>query len=141
MSSRKSAPSRPGPTTLLFGLATFVAGTAALTIAAVALATRRRDEAEKGQSAPAPLPLRPEPAANGPAARDPGVPTGLEGHGAPDLAAGGDLGPDHRAPAAFRPDIDAPMTPAEREALRPATGPAPSLVSAEGTGFQPGGER
>lgn len=60
------------------------------------------------------------------------APTGEEGHAAPDLIAGNDLGPDHRAPAAFRPDIDAPMTPAEREALRPATGPAPSLIADRG---------
>ena len=52
-----------------------------------------------------------------------------------DLAAGTDLGPDHRAPEAFRPNMDAPMSPAEREALRPATGPAPSLVADEGSGF------
>ena len=58
-----------------------------------------------------------------------------DGHVPTDLAAGKDLGPDHRAPEAFRPNMDAPMTPAEREALRPATGPAPSLVADEGSGF------
>ena len=58
-----------------------------------------------------------------------------DGHVSGDLAAGNDLGPDHRAPAAFRPDMSAAMTPAEREALRPATGPAPSLVADEGSGF------
>ena len=44
-----------------------------------------------------------------------------EGHAAPDLE--GDQHPDgsERAPVAFRPDIDAPMTAAERQALRPAT--------------------
>ena len=51
-----------------------------------------------------------------------------EGHAAPDLAA--DAAPTERAPVAFRPDMDAPMTAAEREALRPATGPAPTLVGA-----------
>lgn len=40
---------------------------------------------------------------------------------------------DDRAVADFRPDMSAKMTPAEREALRPATGPAPSLVSDRGT--------
>ncbi|MET3825159.1 hypothetical protein ABIC16_000852 [Sphingomonas sp. PvP055] len=40
---------------------------------------------------------------------------------------------DDRAVADFRPDMSAPMTAAEREALRPATGPAPSLVSDRGT--------
>lgn len=39
---------------------------------------------------------------------------------------------DDRAVADFRPDMSAPMTAAEREALRPATGPAPSLVSDRG---------
>lgn len=58
-----------------------------------------------------------------------------EGHVPTDLGAGTDLGPDHRAPEAFRPNIDAPMTAAEREALRPATGPSPSLVADRGSGF------
>ena len=64
------------------------------------------------------------------------APRGDEGHAVPDLAAGADVGPGHRAPEAFRPDMDAPMTDAEREALRPATGPAPSLVGASTS--QPG---
>lgn len=55
-------------------------------------------------------------------------------HEAPDLA----LDKPHpsendRAPVDFRPDMNAPMSEAEREALRPATGPAPSLVSEAGT--------
>ena len=66
------------------------------------------------------------------------APTGQEGHAAPDLTAGADLGPDHRAPEAFRPDMDAPMTAAEREALRPATGPAPSMVDAARQPATPG---
>ena len=40
---------------------------------------------------------------------------------------------DDRAIADFRPDMDAPMTAAEREALRPATGPAPSLSADRGS--------
>jgi hypothetical protein len=40
---------------------------------------------------------------------------------------------DDRAVADFRPDMSAAMTAAEREALRPATGSAPSLVSDRGT--------
>ena len=80
--------------------------------------------------------------ANGPTARAQPAPTGDEGHAAPDLAAGIDLGPDHRAPEAFRPDMDVPMTAAEREALRPATGPSPSLVSDNGGTTQGvGGDR
>lgn len=39
---------------------------------------------------------------------------------------------DDRAVADFRPDMDAAMTAAEREALRPATGPAPTLVADRG---------
>ena len=77
---------------------------------------------------------------SGPTAHARPAPTGDEGHAAPDLASDALLGPDHRAPEAFRPDMDAPMTAAEREALRPATGPSPSLVSDEGAGVQgPGG--
>lgn len=40
---------------------------------------------------------------------------------------------DDRAPVEFRPDMDAPISAEDREALRPATAPAPSLVSAAGT--------
>lgn len=40
---------------------------------------------------------------------------------------------DDRAPLEFRPDMDAPISAEDREALRPATGPAPSLASAAGT--------
>ena len=43
-----------------------------------------------------------------------------EGHGAEDLLLDDHPDADHRAPAAFRPDMDAPMSKAEREALRPA---------------------
>ncbi|MBB5716116.1 hypothetical protein [Sphingomonas aerophila] len=43
--------------------------------------------------------------------------------------------PGDRAPEAFRPDPTAVPTPEEREALRPATGPAPTLVADRGSGF------
>ncbi|MEN2787152.1 hypothetical protein ACFOKI_04465 [Sphingomonas qilianensis] len=61
------------------------------------------------------------------------VAPGSAEHQAPDLA----LDQPHndgsvRAPVDFRPDMDAPMSAAEREALRPATGPAPSLVADRG---------
>jgi hypothetical protein len=50
-------------------------------------------------------------------------------HGAPDLALDQPHpGPDHRAPEAFRPDPTAPVPANEREGLRPATGPAPSIM-------------
>lgn len=42
---------------------------------------------------------------------------------------------DTRAPDAFRPDPTAVPTAEEREALRPATGPAPTLVADRGSGF------
>ena len=122
---------------IAIGLATFTAGTAALAIGAVALAHRRRNE-DGEQATPAQQPLAHD-ERNGPAVHDERPTTGLEGHTAPDLTA--DADPGQRAPEAFRPDMDAPMTPAEREALRPATGPAPSMVSPEGTGFQAAGER
>ena len=114
---------------LALGLATFAAGSAALAFGAVALANRRED-GRGPQPGTTPVPD------NGPTSHVQPAPTGEEGHAAPDLAADQPLGPDHRAPEAFRPDIDAPMTAAEREALRPATGPSPSLVADEGGSVQ-----
>lgn len=90
-----------------------------------------------GQPAAALAPMSDSDGPSGPTAPVQPAPTRDEGHAAPDLASDAPLGADHRAPAAFRPDMDAPMTPAEREALRPATGPSPSMVSPEGTGVQP----
>lgn len=69
-----------------------------------------------------------------------------EGHGAEDLLIADDAdaedadrrpGAEHRAPVAFRPDMDAPMTAAEREALRPATGHAPGFAADRGTSVAP----
>ncbi len=51
-----------------------------------------------------------------------------DGHAAPDLDADARPTAKARAPKAFRPDMDAPMTKAEREALRPAKR-KPALVS------------
>jgi hypothetical protein len=42
-------------------------------------------------------------------------------------------GPKERAVEAFRPDPTAPVPAGERDALRPATGPAPSLVQDRGS--------
>jgi hypothetical protein len=54
-------------------------------------------------------------------------------HPAPDLALDQPHpGPEHRAPVDFRPDPTAPVPPGERDALRPATGTAPSLVEDRG---------
>lgn len=50
-------------------------------------------------------------------------------HAATDLAADEPVTKFSRAPDAFRPDPTAVPTAAEREALRPATGPAPSLAA------------
>lgn len=58
---------------------------------------------------------------------------GSEGHVPTDLLKGEPVGLHDRAIEAFRPDPLALPTPEEREALRPATGPAPSLVNNEGT--------
>jgi hypothetical protein len=53
-------------------------------------------------------------------------------HEAPDLAPDAPIPGTDRAPEAFRPDPTAPVPAAEREALRPATGPAPTLVEDRG---------
>ncbi|MEP9400690.1 hypothetical protein [Sphingomonas sp. VNH70] len=55
-------------------------------------------------------------------------------HPAPDLALDKPHpGPTDRAPDAFRPDPTAPVPASEREGLRPATGPVPSMVEPRGS--------
>lgn len=55
-------------------------------------------------------------------------------HAAPDLALGKPRpSADDRAPDAFRPDPTAAVPASEREALRPATGPAPTIVEPRGS--------
>ena len=49
-------------------------------------------------------------------------------HGAPDLAGAAHPDGSGRAPNAFHPDPTAPVPPGERDGLRPATGPAPTMV-------------
>jgi len=62
-----------------------------------------------------------------------------EGHDAPDLALDRPHpGPDQRAPEAFRPDPTAPLTAADRDALRPATMPAPRVVETQVRELAPG---
>jgi hypothetical protein len=57
-----------------------------------------------------------------------------EGHAAPDLPRDGTRpAPGTRAPVDFRPDPTAPVSPEDREALRPATGPSPTLVADRGS--------
>lgn len=53
-------------------------------------------------------------------------------HEAPDLAADAPVPGTTRAPEAFRPDPTAAVPPEEREALRPATGPSPTLSEDRG---------
>lgn len=53
-------------------------------------------------------------------------------HPAPDLAADAPAPGTNRAPDAFRPDPTAPVPASEREGLRPATGPAPTLAANRG---------
>lgn len=56
-----------------------------------------------------------------------------EGHPAPDLARDTPRpSAMDRAPEHFRPDPTAAVAPEDREALRPATGPSPSLVADRG---------
>lgn len=55
------------------------------------------------------------------------------GHPAPDLDPDAQRPTaENRAPEHFRPDPTAPVAAADREALRPATGPSPSLVADRG---------
>jgi len=49
-------------------------------------------------------------------------------HAAPDLALDAPQPGTERAPDAFRPDPTAAVPASEREGLRPATGPAPTMV-------------
>ncbi|MEE2915464.1 MAG: hypothetical protein VYB32_00130 [Pseudomonadota bacterium] len=53
-------------------------------------------------------------------------------HAAPDLAPAAATPGTARAPEAFRPDPTAPVPDSEREALRPATGPAPTMSPERG---------
>lgn len=62
-----------------------------------------------------------------------GAASGSAEHGAADLATGELVTKFSRAPEAFRPDPTAVPTAEEREALRPATGPAPSLAADRGS--------
>ncbi|MCP3735816.1 hypothetical protein M9979_13120 [Sphingomonas sp. RP10(2022)] len=136
-----------------FGLGAFAAGAAAWTAATAAFGPKpgaRRPAssdddgvgAVPGDSTTSPVTPRPatmaaapvgmaetekhfEERAGNPAAEH--VPTDLMGDTHP--------GSGDRAAEAFRPDPTAVPTDAERESLRPATGPAPTLVADRGSGF------
>lgn len=71
--------------------------------------------------APPKAPLAPQPPAAAPVGNAEHIPTDLMGDTHP--------GPADRAPDAFRPDPTAPVPDSERDGLRPATGPAPTLVA------------
>jgi len=93
---------------------------------------------------PRPLPLAPadpmvdpRPAVGGPgrAEQPPAMAAAVNEaaeHDAPDLSGDQPVTKFTRAPEAFRPDPTAVPTAEEREALRPATGPAPSLSADRG---------
>ncbi|WP_203308670.1 hypothetical protein [Sphingomonas beigongshangi] len=151
---------------IAFGLGAFAAGAAAWTAGAAAFGPQpgrkpgRRDDAANdgasdplnagvgavpGDSTTSPIHPRPATMAAAPVGRAeeekhfeerPGnpaaehVPTDLMGDAHPSA--------DSRAPDAFRPDPTAVPTDAEKEALRPATGPAPTLVADRGSGFSEG---
>ncbi len=86
------------------GIGSFVAGTAAL-LGAAAVGARHL----------------------GPGGNDRRRSDGAE-HVPSDLMGDTHPGPNDRAPDAFRPDPTAPVPDSEREGLRPATGPAPTMV-------------
>jgi hypothetical protein len=130
--------------TIGFGLGAFAAGAVAWTAATAAFGPRpgsRRaasnDDESAGSVSPgavrmadAPLGMAErdkhfEERAGSPAAEH--VPTDLMGDTHP--------GGGERAVDAFRPDPTAVPTAEERESLRPATGPAPTLVADRGSGF------
>lgn len=148
-----------------FGLGAFAAGAAAWTWGAsrygdkvgraigpalakrAAAATPADDEgagagAVPGDSVTAPINPRPATMAAAPVGmaetdkgfqEKPGNPAAE--HVPTDLMGDAPVSKDTRAPDAFRPDASAVPTAEEREALRPATGPAPTLAADRGSGF------
>lgn len=131
------------------GLAAFAAGATAWTLGAARLAPRPARRPGKpdtgavpGDSVTAPLNPRPDTMAAAPVGMaeteknlPQGKPNSAAEHVPTDLLADAPPRPGDRAPEAFRPDPTAVPTPEEREALRPATGPAPTLVADRGSGF------
>ncbi|SEM81696.1 hypothetical protein SAMN05192583_1349 [Sphingomonas gellani] len=143
------------------GLAAFGAGAAAWTVGVARFGprrgSRRRYEADasqttqavkdggdvvEGDSVTAPMNPRPATMAAAPvgmAETEKNLPregsTAGEGHVPTDLLSESTPGAHNRVPEAFRPDPTAVPTAEEREALRPATGPAPTLAADRGSGF------
>ena len=60
-----------------------------------------------------------------------GITPGSAEHVPTDLMGDTHPGPQDRPPEDFRPNMDAPMSAAEREALRPPQGPGPTLVAGQ----------
>jgi len=136
-----------------FGLGAFAAGAAAWTAATAAFGpkpgSRPRPLADDagagavpGDSTTSPIAPRPATMAAAPVGmaetekhfeERPGNPAAE--HVPTDLMGDHHPGNDSRAVDAFRPDPTAVPTDAEKEALRPATGPAPTLVADRGSGF------
>ena len=136
-----------------FGLGAFAAGAAAWTAATAAFGPkpgsrprRLADDAGAGavpgDSTTSPIAPRPATMAAAPVGmaetekhfeEQPGNPAAE--HVPTDLMGDAHPGNDSRAVEAFRPDPTAVPTEEEREALRPATGPAPTLVADRGSGF------
>lgn len=119
--SRKSSKSQAERTSdRTFGITLLSAGAAALGIGAAvgALLFRRREGLAAGHPVPdlAPEAVVP-PVTTPPSNQEPEAPA---------------IPPAERAPEHFRPDPTAVPTAEEREALRPATGPAPTLVADRG---------
>lgn len=149
---------------IAFGLGAFAAGAAAWTAGAAAFGPRDggrradpandRDDAGDlnagagavpGDSTTSPINPRPATMAAAPVGRAaeekgfeerPGNPAAE--HVPTDLMGDTHPGNTARAVDAFRPDPTAVPTDAEKEALRPATGPAPTLTADRGSGFSEG---
>jgi len=118
-------------------VAAFAAGLAGLAAAALGAAWAiRRADARTSPTAPPDPGVDPRPAAPaGPGTSAPTMAAAVNPaaeHSAPDLAPGAAVSADARAPEAFRPDPTAVPTAEEREALRPATGPAPGFAADRG---------
>jgi len=126
------------------GLGAFAAGAVAWTAATAAFGPKpgsRRpasnDDDAAGSVSPGAIRLANTP--SGPAAHTPRFPetpgNPAAEHVPTDLMGDRHPGVDDRAVDAFRPDPTAVPTEQEREALRPATGPAPTLAADRGSGF------
>ena len=120
MESRRSR-KKTQPADRTFGVMLLSTGAAALGIGAAvaALLLRRRSALPGGHAVPDLAPGATVPPVTTPPA-----------NAAPEAAA---LPPEDRAPEHNRPDPTAVPTSEEREALRPATGPAPSLAADRGS--------